>query len=263
MVRRALLRLPFSRFQPLLWTVLRGTEDVHWRGVTLRVEVGEYEGFFKYFDPHGPDPELEWLLREGAASRVFFDVGANQGHVSLALARACPELRVVAFEPDPSAGAALAGNLALNPEPARRIQVERVAAGAASGTAQFEPAGGLNSGVGRLSESGGVTVAVATLESCADRLGLTPDLIKIDVEGAEADVLDGLGRVGSHLRALAMEVHSLQPSAAEREAFATRLTAGLKGLPLRYRYLLDERDWVDQPPERPWPARMHAFGRRP
>lgn len=261
--RRLLLRAPFSRRAALVPALFGGTDITRWRGLTLEVDVGEFEGFFKYFDRSAPEPEIEWLEARCAGARVFFDVGANQGFVALALARACPWLQVVAFEPDPANADRFRMNLGLNPDLAGRVTLVEQAVGASTGTAVFSTAEGVNSGTGALGAHGSVTrqVAVTSLADYCTSVARTPDVMKIDVEGAETDVLDGLGPLVETLAALAIEVHHDQRTASERSAFERRLTSQLGRLPLSFRYLMDERTWTEQPPQ-PWPKRFHAFGSR-
>ncbi len=262
-IRRLLFRLPFSRFAWTIRPLFAGTELVRWRGVRLAVEVSEYEGYFRFLSGDERDLELDWLIAHCRPGVTFFDVGANQGHIALAVATACPHVRVVAFEPDAEAARRLTANLAHNADLASRVELVRRAVGAASGTARFAAAEGVNSGVGHLDAAGSLSVPVTTLEAFTAGGGPRPDVIKIDVEGAEADVLDGLGGLAGTISALSMEVHSYQDSEAARARFADRLLDRIARLPLTFRFLLDERDWLDAPPARPWPPRIHAFGARP
>ncbi len=262
-VHDLLMRAPFSRRAHLVPVLFGGTEVLEWRGLVIEVEVGEYEGFYRYFAGTGPEPEIDWLETQCAGSQVLFDIGANQGFVALAVARACPGLRVVAFEPDPVNAARFRRNIGWNPALADRIDIVELAAGAATGMASFETAGGMNSGTGKVAAggSGGRQVRVTTVADYCEAHGVRPDVIKIDVEGAEADVLSGLGPVAATLSGLVVEIHHDQPTSPERAAFVQRLQAHFARLPLTFRYLVDERDWRERAPE-PWPKRFHAFGVR-
>jgi FkbM family methyltransferase len=127
---------------------------------------------------------------------TVFDIGANVGFYSTISARIVgPEGLVVAFEPLPSNVRMVFHNAALNLF--RHISVQEVALGREDGRATFiissEP------GWGRLASTGvpaGVIgkhdVRIARLDSLI-RQGTVPrpDLMKIDVEGAESDVLEG------------------------------------------------------------------------
>jgi FkbM family methyltransferase len=124
---------------------------------------------------------------------VVFDVGANVGFFTLLAARAVGSAgTVVAFEPAPNALALLRRHLALNPRP--NIQLVAAAVGATSGTAAFHTSSA--SSIGRLDAAGETMVQVVALDDEIDNGRLPiPDVIKIDVEGFEAAVLDGARRL--------------------------------------------------------------------
>ncbi len=138
-------------------------------------------------------PGLMALVRERA---TVYDVGANQGQMALAFARLVgPGGRVRSFEPAPGMVEMLERNLALSA--ARNVSVEKVAVSDEVGSATFlfDPA---NPTQGKLrdveesytSEGAPITVPLVTLDSIAAN-GERPDVIKIDVEGAGAQVLRG------------------------------------------------------------------------
>ena len=212
-VHDLLMRAPFSRLAHLVPGLFGGPEVVQWRGLVIEVEVGEYEGFYRYFAGTGPELEIDWLETRCAGVQVLFDIGANQGFVALAVACACPGLRVVAFEPDPANAARLRRNIALNPGLAHRIELVELAAGAETGTASFETAAGMNSGTGRIAAAGSVgrQVGVTTVAHYCETHGVRPDVMKIDVEGAEADVLSGLGSVAGTLSGLVVRSITTSP----------------------------------------------------
>jgi FkbM family methyltransferase len=135
-------------------------------------------------------------LRRGM---TVIDVGANIGHYAMVAAAAVgAQGRVVAFEPDPENHAALAANLTLNGF--AWATPERMALASAPGQATLyrddANRGGHSLTEANVQRRGGETVvAVTTLDAYAvEHLsGKRVDFIKIDVQGAEADVLDGAG----------------------------------------------------------------------
>ena len=145
-------------------------------------------------------------VRPGA---VALDVGANVGAYSLLLGQwVGTGGRVFAFEPAPAAFAGLSRHVSLN----RLVDVVvpgRAAVAARSGRARLSVDG--LSGANRLDDAGGGAV-VATVpgdEFCAAR-GVTPSFLKIDVEGAELDVLRGARdtiRAAGDSLALFVEMH--------------------------------------------------------
>lgn len=135
-------------------------------------------GRFPHWDH---DREFFRALSLGAGS-VVFDVGANIGLTARIFAR--DGATVHAFEPSPRALRMLGRNIAGWPN----IIVHPVAVAATSGTLNFHEHPSLDRS--SVTESGVPTKAIDL-----DSLGIVPDLVKIDVEGFEADVLRGARRI--------------------------------------------------------------------
>jgi len=124
---------------------------------------------------------------------ICYDIGANAGFYTLLLSKLVgPAGHVFAFEPVPENCLALKRHLALNE--IRNVTLIECAVGDSDGTAGFE-LGALNS-LGRLNSGGGLEVQIRTLDSLISmRRIVPPDVMKIDVEGAEAQVLRGARRL--------------------------------------------------------------------
>jgi hypothetical protein len=86
--------------------------------------------------------------------------------------------------------------------------------------------------------------------------------MKVDVESAELDVIEGLGPLAGGLDAAIIELHPGIIPADRRPAYQQRVAEALGAIPLRWRYLVNEPPLVDVLPPDPWPARFHAFGTR-
>ena len=148
-----------------------------------------------------------------------FDVGANIGYVSLALAKEVGQ--VVAFEPLPANLSRLRANLDLNPE-GGRVRVVGTAVGAHDSQAAFlvHESGGM----GKLQEADGrqtdyeesITVEVISLDKWIQESGgAPPGLVKIDVEGGEAAVLQGfMSTLRSAQPTILIELHGPEASSA-------------------------------------------------
>jgi hypothetical protein len=149
----------------------------------LRMYLGVYE---RELWPH-----YRRLLRPGTRS---FDLGGRDGYSALLIHR-LTGAEVVSIECDPAAAAAMRDTFAGN---GGALRVEECRVGCQSG--------------------GGA----ATLDELAQR-HFVPAFIKMDVEGAEADVLRGGQRTLAHGPSLIIEVHGVE---AERDCLRILGTQG-------------------------------------
>lgn len=212
----------------------------------------------------GHDPHVVgWLCRRlaGVASTgtapVLWDVGANVGAVTLSVAAQIPGVRVEAFEPSPRVRERLQRNVALNP--GLDVCVHALALANEPGrTRFFESAEAGNSGIGTLYQAHntrdlGADVVVERGDALiAEGAARAPDVVKIDVEGFEPEVLEGLSTtLAGHRPALVVEssAYRLDARGLPRAAIARRLTE--LGFEVRlidpqrtdgYSRLLDPRD---------------------
>jgi FkbM family methyltransferase len=141
------------------------------------------------------------------------DLGANWGYFSLlAAASVGPAGTVLALEPDPRQFDALSRNVAMNGF--RQVSLLQVAASAREGRVSLVgyDEGQPNRGVSRIAEPaapgrrfGVRSTSVDALTAACPRV----DVVKIDVEGAEDVVLDGMreGLSARRYRALLLELH--------------------------------------------------------
>ena len=147
--------------------------------------------------------EMHFVLDYLRAGDTFVDVGANVGVYSL-LASAVPGVRVVAFEPSRQAWERLVENVALNGLTAADVEVVQAAVGEATGTVSLTIGRDATNKVvapGDLVEMNGPVEQVdqvtldAALTASRARAAAPVALVKIDVEGREADVLRGARRL--------------------------------------------------------------------
>lgn len=152
--------------------------------------------------------EREQVLLFAAAARdasVVFDVGANVGYYSMIAAkRVGPGGQVHAFEPNSSAAVLLEEHVRLNR--ATNVVIHRTAIADTVGELKFWDGAGAES---HLAEDGPTTVRSDTLDSMLAENALPPpDLMKIDVEGAEFRVLLGAESILRTARpSILIEVH--------------------------------------------------------
>ncbi len=141
---------------------------------------------------------------------VIFDIGANVGLAGCYFTAVFPNSEIYGFEPE--SGAYRVAEI--NYRNIRRGKLFKVALTSQNGEANI-----LSSDIG----SGGQKLEIydpssnwsrEKVKTCrlddlirAEKLPI-PDLLKIDVEGAEYDVLLGLGDIAQRVKGIVMEVHS-------------------------------------------------------
>ncbi len=120
---------------------------------------------------------------------VVYDVGAHVGFYSLlASAGAGPTGRVYCFEPLPENVDYLRKHLRINQ--CVNCEVFEVAVTSMDGVARFDSSRPRS--MGWISETGGLLVRTVRLDTLVEEKHiLPPNVIKIDVEGAELSVLEG------------------------------------------------------------------------
>ena len=172
--------IPQGRMRGVFWAPASG-------GKVMRVLLGSYER-----------EQTELFGKLVAPGSTVLDIGAHVGYYTLLAARLMRgQGKIVAFEPDPK----------------NAVDVEEAAVGATSGPVRFEL--GTGSGTGHLSWEGPIEVQMIKLDDFVFARGLRPTHVKIDVEGAEPDVLQG-GRecLRQHRPVLFLSTHGEMPHAA-------------------------------------------------
>ena len=135
---------------------------------------------------------------------LIIDGGANLGLASIYFAREYPEAEVIAFEPDPDVFHLLTKNL-LNIEP-HNVQLECKALWTSDSKAAFHQEG---SDAGRLVPADiGRAIEVQTVRLREILEHRTVDFLKLDVEGAEVELLQDCQDVLENVNALFVEYHS-------------------------------------------------------
>jgi FkbM family methyltransferase len=219
-------------------------------GIDTFVDVTDGSARLHYFHDEPYEPQLAAAVRDLLKpGDVFVDAGANIGFFSILAARIVgPSGRVFAFEPHPEALATFRDAIAVN---GVIVEVVHAAVGSSVGTIDLflsqdpvlsttDPA--RSPARDHFSFDRRVSVPLLTLDAwlarhpeVAPRLAL----VKIDVEGTEADVLDGMrdvraacpraaivletDRDGAADAILVREGYERRPLDARREAFGNYL----------------------------------------
>jgi len=162
---------------------------------------------------------LAEALRPG---HVFFDIGANVGFFSLVAARLVgPSGCVYAFEPVARIARCVEAHAVRNRYP--WIHVVEAAVGDVPGTAPLflsEHPGGATLSPGDAEDtSASVSISVVSIDSLVATGAVpAPDVVKIDVEGAELDVLRGMVETLDRVRPVVV----CEVDAPERDAVAEK-----------------------------------------
>lgn len=221
------------------WLVGSGARDAEWAGAGTRQITGKLHGYrmeldisnwsqrYTYFLGRYYDLPTQLLLQAVLKpGDRFCDIGANVGMISLLAARLVgPTGRVDSFEPNPTCAAKIRALREQNR--LEHVFVHGVGLSDRSETLTLTvPL--VNSGEGSFAPSqydpSEVTVVTVDVVRADDPIGLErpPALIKIDVEGFECRVVDGLTRtlqsshpllvtevVGEHLQRAGASVDAL------------------------------------------------------
>ena len=175
-----------------------GDRVVHTRyGFKFRSDLGDWLGQYVYLTGVYEPPTARVIAGLLEPGDTFIDVGANSGFFTLlASTRVGPGGRVLAFEPVPAMQKRLLENIALNE--VDNVTVHNVALSNTEGVLPlFEGPEG-HKGISSLRhiENSAATINVRTLplDSFSDTLSKLK-LVKIDVEGAEQLVLEGMASI--------------------------------------------------------------------
>ena len=206
-MRMLLRRWPLSRGKGLLMSffqpLLRNREflmEIE-PGIQVPANLNDYVLFWSFVHGYGQEPALKLSRALIGPGDTVVDVGANIGlWVMGALRNAGAKGQVHAFEPVPSNYDMLCANLSLNGFDANQVSCQQLCLSDKAGKATFCVATNGNSGMGALAERPGVDhrieTTLVTLDGyCQEHSVEHIDFMKIDVEGAELQVLRGAARL--------------------------------------------------------------------
>lgn len=166
-------------------------------GFLMNLDLSDPEQLNLYFYRHYHERyEAALVAQVLTPGAVFWDIGANIGYFTLVAAQALNHSgQVIALEPGANAFALLAGNISLNPF--ANIRLFPLAASDREGQAVLylsphQADSSANLFLPAPEQSCREMVATISLDTLLAREHLTPPrLIKVDVEGAEMEVLQG------------------------------------------------------------------------
>jgi FkbM family methyltransferase len=149
--------------------------------------------------------EQVYAFRTDNPEPVILDCGANIGLSVLYFKRLYPRARITAFEPDPNLFRVLEENVHGNGF--RDVELVNKAVWSSETVLNFAAEGG---DAGYVGGNGGNTMQVPSVR-LRDHLARGPvDLLKVDIEGAEVEVLCDCPDVLHNVKAVCLEYHSYQ-----------------------------------------------------
>src|SRR5581483_1735884 len=148
--------------------------------------------------------DMAFLLHLLRPDDLFIDVGANVGSYSVLASAVCGAC-AIAVEPDPDTMRSLRRNIEANGI-GHRVAFVEAALGATPGTARFTVGLDTTNRIAPPGDAGTREVRVKTLDEIAR--GQHPVLVKLDVEGHEAMVLEGGRDTLRHPSLLAVQVET-------------------------------------------------------
>lgn len=175
-------------------------------GEAHRFYIGNVTGKSWYNFKYDPCHEMAFarrhLMRPGS---VVIECGAHHGAQTILLSRWVGDTgRVIAVEPMPENLAILKKNIELNG--LTNVTVVEKAAGAVPGRL---PMAVNSNGSVRPDGRNSIEIESVTVDDLVKELGITPDFVKIDVEGFEYQILEGCRSVLATTPAVFVEVHTL------------------------------------------------------
>lgn len=233
LVRLPLRLIPKQAVLPILQGQLRGKKWV--------VGAGEHGYWLGSYELHKRQA-FERAIKPGM---VVYDIGANVGFYSLLAAHLSgKEGKVYAFEPLHRNVEFIRRHTALNRF--ANIEIFEAAVAEANGEALFDP--GASIAMGHLSDTGSIRVRQVSLDALLAVGDLQPpDVIKIDVEGAEYEVVSGAQTmIQNHRPLIFLDTHG-------RDAHEKTLTF-LQGFGYQFeiidgRPLAESRELIAKPSE--------------
>lgn len=188
------------------------TVTVEVAGVSVKCWAREKSEFLRALSFQDDTHLLQALTAQCQPGSICWDVGANLGHYTLLFSQVVGrEGRVFAFEPEPRVREQLMENLSLIN--AANVTVVPMGLSDRSGREIFftakDSASGTHSLISQRPDGESITIELLPADEYLRAGELCPNVVKIDVEGAELSVIKGMKNVLSNpsLKAVLCEVH--------------------------------------------------------
>ncbi len=210
------------------------------------------EGTNRYFKVPGAAngnegaEQLEILRELGIDPKRIIDIGSNFGEIALYFAKFAEDSEVLAIEASPENVRILRHNISMHEGLAQRIHVEDVAVGDVPGTVEITSGLGSENSLmltaktsAKESSRSSRSVKMRSLTQIVENTPFTrPDYVKVDIEGSEPLLTDGLCR----LQPNAMLIEYSYKNTPEAYSDLTKAL-----LALGYRTMTEKRELIDVP----------------
>ncbi len=172
------------------------------------------------------DKDDAWIFSLGANSKVIFDVGSNIGQSAILFLHHPSVERILLVDPNPVALGAAAENLMMNNLSMKASFIPAFLSEKENEVVDFYTVGYGAAGSKYKSHAETAArldahfkVATLTVDYLVRYYNITPDLVKIDVEGAEVEVLKGsVDLAAKRVTLFFVEVHSTNGIVANTDA---------------------------------------------
>jgi FkbM family methyltransferase len=196
-------------------SLLKNAGFVHKRWVKGRILDKEYKVISNTIRSKA-DKDDAWLFAISRDCNYIFDIGSNIGQAALLMLYHEGIRKIVLVDPNPSALSLAAENIIHNNLSLRAHFVNAFIADSCDQTVDFYTqdtgaAGSKYKGFAKTAAkmNSHYMVNTLTVDYLMDYFQIVPDLVKIDVEGAENDVLGGAAKLAAKGTALFfVEIHS-------------------------------------------------------
>lgn len=178
----------------LLWRVGDGDRSIEIGPSHARFSASNFSEYHRILYHNGEREIISDVIRSHSPDEHFMDVGANIGIYSCLIGSTLTDGEVIAYEPHPKNFEKLLANMRTNGTPG---VAHRYALYNKRGNLTFDMKSNVSGeGHGQVGvSSGSTTVETIPGDESLDEEGASiPATIKIDVEGAEGNVLDGLSK---------------------------------------------------------------------
>jgi FkbM family methyltransferase len=184
-------------------------------GVTVNFDTSDFLSntlFYQNDTPGAYEPAVSQLLgRLIKKSKIYADIGANIGYFTVLPAVINPECGIYSFEVDPSLKPIVLRNMRQNGVSENQVTIINAAVGDQGGEIRFHhhPGGFLAMQAREKLDPYDLkfSAPMVRLDDYFAEQGVTPDLLKIDVDGAELHVLRGMTSILETKPDMLLEVH--------------------------------------------------------